>query len=114
MNKFVIAYTDGAHPMFIEDEPFLSILPMEKFKVGDMYRIYRSLAFLKDEELGEERLTHLMSFPLDLSLKEISDWDELALKLVGSWEEKSGELANIRFLINNDISLEELKKVGSY
>jgi len=48
------------------------------------------------------------------SLKEISDWDELALKLVGSWNEKSGELANFRFLINNNIPIEELKKVGSW
>lgn len=64
MNKFVIAYTGGAHPMFIEDEPFLSIIPMVKFEVGEMYRIYRSLALLKDEELGGDRLTRLMSFPL--------------------------------------------------
>jgi ATP-dependent DNA helicase RecG len=114
MNKFVIAYTGGAHPMFIEDEPFLSIIPMVKFEVGDMYRIYRSLAQLKDEEMGEYRLTQLISFPLDLSLKEVTDWDELAFQLVRSWSQKSGELDNFRFLINSDISLDELKKVGSW
>lgn len=114
MNKFVVEYTGGAHPMFIEDEPFLSVIPMMKFEVGDMYRIYRSLALLTDAELGEERLTQLMAFPLDLSLKEVTDWDEVALHLVGSWSQKSGELANFRFLINKEISLEELKKVGSW
>lgn len=57
MNKFVNSYTGGAHPMFIEDEPFLSIIPMMKFEVGDMYRIYFSLARLKDDDLGEDKLT---------------------------------------------------------
>ena len=114
MNKFVNAYTGGAHPMFIEDEPFLSIIPMVKFEVGDMYRIYCSLARLKDDDLGEDKLTQLMSLPLDLSLKELTDWNELALQLVGSWLQKSEELANFRFLINKKISLEELKKVGSW
>jgi len=76
--------------------------------------IYCSLAQLKDEELGEDRLTQLMTFPLDLSLKQVTDWDELALQLVGSWEEKSGELSDFRFLINKDITIDKLKKVGSW
>jgi ATP-dependent DNA helicase RecG len=114
MNKFVNSYAGGAHPMFIEDEPFLSIIPMVKFEVGDMYRIYCSLARLKDDDLGEDKLTQLMSFPVDLSLKELTDWNELALQLVGGWLQKSEELANFRFLINKKISLEELKKVGSW
>jgi len=114
MNKFVVAYTGGAHPMFIEDEPFLSVIPMITYQVGDMYRIYRSLAQLKDEELGEERLKQLMSYPLDLSLKGLSDWDEVAFHLVRSWDEKSREFDDFRFLINNNISLEDLKKVGTW
>ena len=113
MNKFVIAYTGGAHPMFIEDEPFLIIIPLVKFVVGEMYRIYRSLALLKDEELGGDRLTRLMSFPLDLSLKELTDWDELAFQLVRSWLQKSEELSNFRFLINRNRPIDKLKKVGS-
>lgn len=114
MNKFVIAYTGGAHPMFVEDEPFLSIIPMDIYQVGDLYRIYSSLAQLEDKVLGEDRLTRLMKFPLDLSLKKINDWDEVAFKLVRSWNEKSGEFENVRFLINNDLTIDELKKVGSW
>jgi ATP-dependent DNA helicase RecG len=114
MNKFVIAYTGGAHPLFVEDEPFLSIIPMIVYQVGDMYRIYRSLGQLKDEDLGEERLTRLMSFPLDLSLKKLTDWDELAIELVRGWEEKSGELENVRFLINKHVTADGLKNVGSW
>ncbi len=64
--------------------------------------------------MREDRLTQLISFPLDLSLKEVTDWDELAFQLVRSWSQKSGELDNFRFLINSNISLDELKKVGSW
>ncbi len=105
MNKFVIAYTGGAHPLFVEDEPFLSVIPMIIYQVGDMYRIYRSLAQLKDEELGEDRLKQLISYPLDLSMKGLSDWDEIAFHLVRSWKEKSGKFDDFRFLINNNINL---------
>jgi ATP-dependent DNA helicase RecG len=114
MNKFVNSYTGGAHPMFIEDEPFLSVIPMVIFQVGKNYELYLLLSQLPEESLNTDKIERLKSLPLDLSLKEISDWDELALKLVGSWEEKSGELTNFRFLINNHISTEELKKVGSW
>jgi predicted transcriptional regulator len=33
---------------------------------------------------------------------------------VGSWSQKSGELADFSFLINKDIRIDELKKVGSW
>lgn len=33
---------------------------------------------------------------------------------MGSWQEKSEELENIRFLINNDIEIDGSKKVGSW
>lgn len=114
MNKFVNSYTGGAHPMFIEDEPFLSVIPMVIFQVEDQYELYLFLSQLSEELLSADKVDRLKSLPLDLSLKEISDWDELALQLVGSWEEKGGELDNFRFLINNDLSVGELKKVGSW
>lgn len=114
MNKFVNAYTGGAHPFFIEDEPFLSVIPMVIFEVGDLYRLYLSLSQLTEEELGKERSDILRSLPLDLSLKKLTNQDELILKLVGSWQEKSEELENIRLLINSNIALDELKKVGSW
>lgn len=111
MNKFVNVYTGGAHPMFIEDEPFLSVIPMVIFQVGSHYGLYLSLSQLTEEQLGADKINRLKELPLDLSLKELSDWDELAIQLVGSWGEKSGELEHLRFLINTSISTEELKKV---
>ncbi|OJV87440.1 MAG: hypothetical protein BGO34_10180 [Bacteroidia bacterium 44-10] len=122
MNKFVNAYTGGAHPFFIEDEPFLSVIPMVIFEVGDLYRLYVSLSQLTEDELGVDRIGRLRSLAFDLSLKEIADWDKLVLQLVGSWEEKSGELLKKRgkvllgtlFLTLLPVSLEELASILGY
>jgi ATP-dependent DNA helicase RecG len=122
MNKFVNAYTGGAHPFFIEDEPFLSVIPMVIFEVGDLYRLYVSLSQLTEDELGVDRIGRLRSLAFDLSLKEIADWDKLVLQLVGSWEEKSEELLKKRgkvllgtlFLTLLPVSLEELASILGY
>jgi ATP-dependent DNA helicase RecG len=113
MNKFVASYTDGAHPVFIEDEPFKSIIPMEICKIGDKYELYVQLSQLTPAQLGESNINALKETTLDLSLKNITDLDILALALVGGWEQKSGELLNVRFLINNKITISELKKWGA-
>lgn len=114
MNKFVNAYTGGAHPVFIEDEPFGSVIPMAIYPVGDNYIIYLHLSELSEEQVGSEKIELLKHFSLDLRLSELSDTDELAITLVGSWEEKSGELPLLRFLINNDIDISSLEKVLSW
>ncbi len=114
MNKFVASYTDGAHPVFIEGEPFKSILPMINFNVGSKSALYLYLAQLTAEQLGIEKVKSLEKMSFDLSFKDIIDLDELALLLVGSWSEKSGELPKLRFLTVNSLSLKDLKKVGSW
>ncbi len=87
---------------------------MVNFQVGKNYELYLLLSKLSEVSLNTEKIDRLKSFPLDLSLKDTSDWDELVLKLVGSWNQKSGELVNFRFLINNNKPIEEFKKVGSW
>ena len=114
MNKFVSEYTGGAHPIFIEDEPFRSIIPMQLFKVAESYVLYMYLSGLSENQLGPLKLAKLKELPLDLSLKHLNDLDELILALVGGWVKKSGELLKLRLLINNTLSIDELKKVGSW
>lgn len=64
--------------------------------------------------MGADKTRMLQDLPLDLNYKNIDDLDELALQLVGCWADKSGELANFRFMINKDITADQLKKVGSW
>lgn len=114
MNKFVASYTGGAHPVFIEDEPFKSTVPMVLYKLGSNSELYLHLAQLSEKQLGADKTTLLQELPLDLRYKNVNDLDELALKLVRSWVGKSGELANVRFLPNRDLTVDKLKKVGSW
>ena len=44
----------------------------------------------------------------------MQDWNELAIALRGSWQEKTGELEKLRLLINSDLSITDLKKGGSW
>jgi len=114
MNKFVSTYTGGAKPVFIEDEPFRSTVPMITYKVGSKSDLYLYMAQLSADQLDKTKTQELQNIALDLSLKEISDYNELALRLVGTWSEKSGKLPGLRFLINSDLKLEELKKAESW
>lgn len=114
MNKYVKAYSGGAHPIFIEGEPFRSIIPMQVLKIGDNYELFMHLSQLTAKQLKAGRIAALKELPLDLSLKNISDTDELALQLTGFWGEKSGELHGVRFLLNKQLELSDLKKVGSW
>ncbi|MDD2635946.1 MAG: putative DNA binding domain-containing protein [Bacteroidales bacterium] len=114
MNKFVSTYTGGAQPTFIENEAFKCIIPMLLYKIGEKHILYLHLSQLPKEKLGKEKQEVLKELPLDLSLKNIHDLDELALALVIAWQKKSGELSNGRFLLNKELRLDELKKVGTW
>src|SRR5690606_262436 len=114
MNKFVVAYTGGAHPIFIVDESFRSVIPMVTYIVGEHYQLYLHLADLTEQQLGQDRIERLEGLSLDASLKDKQDWDELAIALGGSWQEKRRELEGLRFLINNNLTIDDLRKRGSW
>lgn len=114
INKYLSFYTPGARPSFIEDDPFVTLIPMEVERIGDRYNLLIGLAELSMEQMGEEKLKLLINVPLNLELKKIEDMDILAIELVKLWEGKSGELQKVRFLIKSNVQIDELKKVGSW
>ena len=114
MNKYVKSYSGGAHPIFIEGNPFISSIPMQTLKIADKYELFIHLSQLSDTQLSAEHVATLKELPLDLSLKNITDIDELAIHLIRHWYEKSGKLHSVRFLLNKQLELDELKKVGSW
>lgn len=50
---------------------------------------------------------------MNIAFKNIPDLNELLFKLGRTWAEKSGKLDKVRFLIDNDLEIEDLKKEGS-
>ncbi|RLD62450.1 MAG: hypothetical protein DRJ05_00285, partial [Bacteroidetes bacterium] len=114
MNKYVGVYSGGAHPIFVEGETFNSVLPLQIVKVGKNYKLYLHLSQLSENQIGKKRIEYLKHLVLNSKLKDINDIERLALMLSKYWEEKSGELHSIRFLINRDIDIASFKKVGSW
>jgi len=114
ITKYLNFYTHGSRPSFIENDPFITTIPMVVERIEERSEMIIGIAMLSIAQLGEERLNILKNLTLNLELKDIADYDLLAMKLVKLWEEKSGELQGIRFLINNDIELEVLKNAGSW
>ncbi len=114
INKYLSYYVPGAQPSFIEDDPFITTIPMIVERIGDRGGMITGVANLSKEQLGEQKLNLLKALPLNLELKKIGDNNLLAIKLVRLWKERSGELHKIRFLINNKIEIEQLEKVGSW
>lgn len=87
---------------------------MVTYLVGENYQLYLHLADLTKDQLGQERIEQLKGLSLDSRLKNVKDWDELAITLGGSWQEKKGELEKLRLLINNNLTIANLKKGGSW
>lgn len=114
ITKYLNFYTPGSRPSFIENDPFVTTIPMIVERIGVRSEMITGIALLSDDQIGDKRLNILKKLPLNPELKEIEDYDMLAMKLVKLWEEKSRELQKVRFLIKNDIELEILKKVGSW
>jgi ATP-dependent DNA helicase RecG len=114
ISKYLNYYSPGARPTFIEDDPFITTLPMVVVRIDGKFKMLTGIAQLSVEQIGEQKLNLLKDLPLNVELKGIEDIDLLAIELVRLWEEKSRELHLLRFLINKDIQLEVLKKVGSW
>ncbi len=62
---------------------------MVTYLVGENYQLYLHLADLTKDQLKQERIEQLKGLSLDARLKNVEDWDELAITLGGSWEEKT-------------------------
>lgn len=114
ISKYLKYYAPGARPTFIEDDPFVTTIPIIVERIGVLFKMLIGLASLTIDQLGEQRVNGLKNLPILPALKQMEDLDALAMELVKLWEEKSGGLNNVRFLINNNIQLEQLKKAGSW
>jgi len=114
ISKYLNFYTPGARPSFIEDDPFITIIPIIVERIDNRFKMFIGLALLSVEQIGEQKLNLLKELPINPELKEIADIDILAIEIVKIWEEKSRELDKIRFLINNNVQIQQLKKVDSW
>ncbi len=114
ITKYLNFYTPGSRPTFIEDDLFITIIPMIVERIGIRSEAILGIAILSINQIGEKRLDVLNNLTLNPDLKNIADHDLLIMNLVKNWKEKCEEFKGIRFLIKNNVKLEMLKQAGSW
>lgn len=114
INKYLNFYTPGAVPSFLENDIFVTTIPFIIERIGDRFNMLLGLAQLRVDQIGEHKLNALKNLPINIELKDLSDFDQLAIEMVNIWEVKSRGLNKIRFLINSGIEIQRLKNMGSW
>lgn len=110
--KYLNIYVPGAKPAFIEDDTFLTEIPLILLSLMSYYKEFCKWLDFSDKttELLQENFTLL-----DLS-SELSgaSWEELILHLVPSWNKKGTRLKELDWPRKQPVETEEIKKVPGW
>lgn len=111
-NKFLPLYSSGALPVFYENDPFETELPLVLVTLSDFSQDFQKLL-----GLPSEAITHLKSglshIALSTSLFGL-DFSSVLLELVPSWHRKGTKLQELSWPGNQLHTKEEIKKVPSW
>lgn len=111
-NKFLPLYVPGAKPLFVENETFKTIIPLQWKTLGDFAETFQKWLDLPDETLPHLQ-KGLASVALPSALSDAS-WEDLILHLVSSWHQKGVNLAELQVPQNQVFEDSEIKKVSSW
>ena len=110
--KYLPLYVPNAVPVFIENEPFKTIIPLNRKTLGDFAEEWQ-----KWLELPEASLPHLQKglakTALPSSLGDIS-WEDLILYLIPGWRAKGVKLEELKVPKNQVFDTDKIKKVSSW
>lgn len=111
-NKYLPLYVPGAKPLFIENDTFKTIIPLQWKTLGDFAE-----TFQKWLDLPNETLPHLQkgldSVALPATLSD-ARWEESILHLVSSWVQNGTQLAGLKLPKKQVFRPAEIKKVPSW
>ncbi|HRY32630.1 MAG TPA: putative DNA binding domain-containing protein [Bacteroidales bacterium] len=114
INKYLEYYIAGSKPSFIEDDIFLTTIPLISQRLDHFFIIVIHLARLSPYQLGDSKKAVLMTLPLNPVFANIPDLDHFAHKIVSTWAEKSRKLNQLRFMIFNNTQISDVKKAGTW
>lgn len=110
--KYLPLYVSGASPLFIEDDVFRTIIPLQSFNLADF-----SENFLLWLELNQEILPHLKKGLENIAVKikfKGKTWQDILILLVPSWNQKGINLLGMDWPEKQALKEEEIKKVQSW
>jgi len=111
-NKYLKIYVPGAKPLFLENDTFVTEIPLLHISMAIFYNKIAKWLNLNDEI--RDILKHNLN---DISLKtkmNNATWEEVLLNLVLSWNLNGTKFKNLDWPKNQPITENEIKKVLSW
>lgn len=114
VTKYLKIYTNGASPIFIEDDKFRSIIPLSFSVFGNKAPLIFDFAGLDMKKVSQGITEGIKQLPLDVRFSNIEDPDVFLFQKGSSWAEKGGKLAQLRINKINTIRFDDFQKGGSW
>lgn len=100
-NKYLPIYAKGATPKFVEENTFITEIPLSRVTLIDYLDKWTKWLSLEESEFN----VSLSKIPVGREYANLS-WEELLLKLICSWSEKVKSLPNLSWP-NNQVDSED-------
>jgi ATP-dependent DNA helicase RecG len=112
--KYLKIYANGSKPLFIEDDMFKTVIPLLRHTLGNYSHPFIEFAGLKAKSIDQERFKKLQDITIPDDLAQNTTIDDFLFTLGYTWYEKGVNLGNVRFLIDNNLNIDDFKKEGTY
>ena len=108
-NKYLPLYVAGAHPVFLENDTFKTVVPLRFASLG-----FYADSFISWLEISENYASHLSAGLQQIELPSEwfeQTWEQVLLHLVPSWHQKGTQLNALNWYENQVFTEVEIKKV---
>lgn len=114
VRKYLKIYANGAKPVFIEDDKFVTVIPLINPVFGERAEVVVKFSGLNTDILPYEVMVELQKLALFPPLAKISDPDAFLFQKGSSWTEKGVNLKNARINKINKLQFDDFKKGSSW
>lgn len=112
IKKYLTSYVPGAKPVFIENDIFITQIPLVNVTLHD-YQKELVAMFNFSDEINDYLKRSLMQIPLPTALNK-ADWETVLLRLVSSWAQNGAKLDQLDWPKKQVFTESEIKKVPSW
>ncbi len=111
-NKYLPLYSQGAYPVFLENNIFRTSIPLRSATLGVVAESYITWIGL-NKKFSNHLNKGLQTINISVEYYE-SDWEQVLLHLVPSWHQKGTELCHLNWSVSQLLNEEEIKKVPGW
>lgn len=113
VTKYLKEYVKGAAPSFIEDNPFLTIVPLRTYIIGDRSTILLDLFKIRPESIDEKLHTIFKNISLNPELDYSKDDDDFTNGFIGTIVKNNRNLVKTKLLKDTIIEKHDKKTIGT-